>query len=213
MSMRWAMCAAGAALTLIASGSSCAESRTVHIRVEGDSQFEVLYHRAKSNGTGAALGGLLGAGIQAGIESEKDRKKRDELSSHVSTTLWKDSFLPALENALLAKDHIVTWVDSKQPMKAGADLYLIIYPRTHGYRMVDTSTYTVSAYVDLTFGYAFDAGKSSRPIKENFYLAGKEQSAYESIVAEAATANARLDSLHIQAAQRLANKIIYNVKQ
>jgi hypothetical protein len=213
MSTRWAVCAASAALAFIAFGSACAESRTVHIRVEGDSQFEVLYHRAKSNATGAALGGLLGAGIQASIESEMDSKKREELSPHISSALWKDSFLPALEKALLAKDHTITWVDSKHPMKTGADLYLIIYPRTHGYRMVDTSTYAVSPYVDLTFGYAFDAGKSSRPTKENFYLAGKEQSTYENIVADAATANARLEQLHMQAAQRLANKIIYNVKQ
>jgi len=213
MTLRW-ISAPPAALLLICAQAVANESRTVQIRVDGAPKFEVVYHRALTNAMGAAIGGLIGAGIQSSIESDKDAKKREALGPHVATTVWNDVFVKTLNEALQTKGFDPLWVEGKaDPQAPKADIYLTLFPASYGFRMVDSNTALVSAYVEFDAVYSRELLKPRQRLpKEAFYMTNKKQSSYDDLANEPAALSGDVESVLAQAARRLANKIIYNVK-
>lgn len=190
------------------------EARIVLIQADDAPKFDVVYHRAMTNATGAVIGGLIGAGIQAGIESDKDSDKRASLSPHVSADIWTEAYVKALNDALVAKGFEPRWVTSKdKPKDLKADVYVMLYPNSYGFRMVDTTTALVSAFVEFDAIYSREPPKSKKKSdKEAFYLTGQKQSSYEDLAAQPGSLNAEVEAVLTAAARRLANKIIYNLK-
>jgi hypothetical protein len=213
MSLRW-ISALPAALLLICAQAVANESRTVQIRVDGAPRFDVVYHRARTNAVGAAFASVIGAGIQYAIESEKDANKREALGPHVSAGVWNDVFVKTLNEALQAKGYDPVWVEGKaDPQAPKADVYLTLFPASYGFRMVDSNTALVSAYVDFTAVYSREPHKPrQRLTKEAFYMTNKKQSSYDDLANEPAALSGDVESVLTQAARRLANKMIYNVK-
>jgi hypothetical protein len=209
MKVHWAA-AAGLLLALGCAGVS--HARTIEIRTEGTAKFDVIYHRATSNVTGAVIGGLIGAGIQAGIESDQDAKKREPLVPHVTPAAWREVFVTALDEALTAKGIEPKWLD-RDDRPAGADIYLLIQPGSYGFRVVDSATMLMSAYVEFEAAYSKEPLKGrNKPPREVFYVTDRKQVPYSSLVQEPATLDGEIRSVLTQAARRLANKIAYNVK-
>lgn len=207
--------AAAAALLLPAFPSVAQDAhRKVAIEIEGKAEFDVIYHRALSSATGAVLGGLIGAGIQSGIESDADAKKRAAIYPHVAEQAWRDVFIKTMTETLAEKGLEPVWIDDGTTPKAGtADLYLVLYPSKYGFRIVDTASQMVAAFVE------FDAVYSSKPIsarnkpdKEAFYLTDRSQVSYDQLLADPAGINPRVESVLKMAARRLTNKMVYNVK-
>lgn len=204
------------AVVLLASSplAGAGESRSILIEVDGEAKFDVVYHRALTNATGAVIAGLVGAGIQAGIEAERDTKKREQIRPHVGEHVWRDVYVKTLNETFRAKGIEPIWVEGDdRPKDFKADLYLLLMPDTYGFRMVDSTTSLVSSYVE------FDAVYSSQPInprkkfpKEAFYVTSRKQASYEALVADSPGLNAEVEAVLVQAARRLANKIVYNVK-
>ncbi len=77
--------------------------RTIAIEIDGKAEFDVVYHRARTNATGAVIAGLVGAGIQAGIEADQDARKRDALYPYVAEQAWRDVFIKTMTDTLAAK--------------------------------------------------------------------------------------------------------------
>lgn len=186
--------------------------RTIAIEIDGKAEFDVVYHRARTNATGAVIAGPLGAGIQAGIEADRDAKKRAALYPYVAEQAWRDVFIRTMTDTLAAKGLEPVWVDAGSRSKPeSADIYLTLYPETFGFRMVDSTTRQVSAYVE------FDAIYSSQPIsgknkppRESFYLTDKSLLSYEELMEDTAKINSHIESVLALAARRLTNKVIYN---
>jgi hypothetical protein len=186
--------------------------RTIAIEIDGKAEFDVVYHRARTNAVGAVIGGLVGAGIQAGIEADQDAKKRAELYPYVAEQAWRDVFIKTMTDTLAAKGLEAVWVDAGSHAKPeSADIYLTLYPETFGFRMVDSTTGLVSAYVE------FDAIYSSQPIsgknkppRESFYLTDKTLFSYDELTKDTSKINPHIESVLALAARRLTNKIIYN---
>lgn len=201
-----------AALVLLAAPVAADENRAIQIRVDGAPEFDVIYHRAETNMTGAAFAGVIGAGIQVGIEAERDSTKRKELKPHVADDVWQKAFVTTLNDALLAKGFEPRWVEGQASSKdAKADIYLIVFPASYGYRVVDSSSMRVSAYVEFEAAYAREPIKRPKS-KEPFYLTYKEQAAYDDLLKATSRLNGEIEAVLAQSARRLANKIIYNVK-
>jgi hypothetical protein len=204
----------GVLLLAVSASALAAEPRTIHIRQEAAPRLDVFYHRATSNATGAVLGGLIGAGIQAGIESDKDRDKLAAIRLHVPGDAWQEIFVKALDEALRSKDIEPTWVEGKDNADAAPpDLHLSLFETSYGFRMMDTATALMAAYVE------FDAAYSTKPVetrrksaREAFFVTGKQQASYEDLVADGARVQTEVEHVLEQAARRLANKIAYNVK-
>lgn len=200
-----------AALVLIAAPVSADATRAIQIRVDGTPKFDVVYHRAQTDATGAVLGGIIGASIQAGVEADRDADKRKEMEPHIADDVWQNAFVKTFNEALAAKGFDPQWVEGKAGGKdAKADVYLLLFPASYGFRVVDSTTLLVSAYVEFEASYAREPIK--RAEKEPFYLTDKQQAAYSDLFLEPASLNGQIETVLAQAARRLANKIIYNVK-
>jgi hypothetical protein len=199
-------------MLLLITSTCAADTKTVYIDIIGEGKFEVVYHRALTNATGALIAGLIGAGIQSGIESDRDSRKRDELQPLINRDSWKTEFLDTLNDKLESSGFDAVWVENTKDIDDG--IVLSIYPDQYGFRMVDTSTQMVSAFT------AFKASISSRSTiknkkqeKEKFYITNKNQHPYHVLLMEDSPVNSELEAVLIKAAKRLANKIIYSTKE
>ena len=201
-----------AVMLLLATSTCAADTKTVYIDIIGEGEFEVVYHRALTNATGAVIAGLIGVGIQSGIESDRDLRKRDELQPLINKDSWKTKFLDTLNDKLESSGFDAVWVENFKDINDG--IILSIYPDQYGFRMVDTSTQMVSAFT--TFKASFSSGstiKNRKQKKENFYITNRNQHSFHDLLAQDSPVNSELEAVLIKAAKRLANKIIYSTKE
>jgi len=201
------------ATSLLLSASAFAEeTRTIYIDVAGQAEFEVIYHRALSNALGAAIGGVIGAGIQSGVEANKDADKANQLQPLIVQDTWRARFLDTLNDKLETEGFEAVWVDKA---KDTGNAYLLrIYPESYGYRMVDTTTRLVSAYV--AFKASFSGGRpmnADSGEKEAYYITGKNQYPFDELLGENSPVNSDLEAVLEKAANRLANKLVYSLKE
>ena len=201
-----------AAVLLLSTSAYAANIEIVYIDIVGEGQFEVIYHRALSNATGAAIGGLIGAGIQSGIESSRDTEKTNELRPLITKDTWKTQFLDTLNDKLESKGFEAVWVENTREVEDG--IVLKIYPEQYGFRMVDTSSRMVSAFIAFKASFSSEHTKSkNKPEKEAYYITNKNQHSYKDLLLKDTPINSELESVLKKAAKRLANKIIYSVKE
>ena len=208
-------CAVAAAMLLLAFPSFAQDlPRKIAIEIDGKAEFDVIYRRALSNATGAVLGGLIGAGIQAGIESNEDAEKRAAIYPYVAEQAWRDVFIKTMTDALAEKGLEPVWIEAGASPKPGtADMYLVLYPAQFGFRVVDTTSLMMAAFVEFEAAYSSQpvSGKN-KPAKEPFYLTDKSQVSYDQLLADTAGINPRIESVLKMAARRLTNKVVYNIK-
>lgn len=199
-----------ASILLYTASIYAADTKTIYIEIVGEGKFEVLYHRVLSNAVGAAIGGLIGAGIQSGIEAGKDEEKTKELGPLIAKDTWKNQFLDTLNDKLVAEGFMAVWVESSRD--SGNGNVLKIYPEQYGFKLVDTSTRLVSAFVD--FKASFSSGNMKKEgEKEAYYITNKNQYTYENLLSDKSPVNSDLEAVLEKAANRLANKIIYSMKE
>jgi len=201
-----------ATVLLLSSSCFASEIKTIYIDIVGAGTFEVIYHRALSNATGVVIGGLVGAGIQSGIEAGLDTGKAQQLSPLIAGDTWKTRFLDTLNDKLQAEGYQAVWVNSSKEI--GDGVVLKIYPAQYGFRLVDTTTNMVSAFV--AFKASFWKGKpksNQKSQKEEYYITDKNQHTFDDLLVEGSPANSELESTLEKAARRLANKIIYRMRE
>lgn len=208
-------CAVFVAMLLLAFPNFAQEpSRKIAIEIDGKAEFDVIYRRALSNATGAVLGGLIGAGIQASIESNEDAEKRAAIYPYVAEQAWRDVFIKNMTDALAEKGLEPVWIEAGARPKPGtADMYLVLYPGQFGFRVVDTTSLMLAAFVEFEAAYSIRpiSGKNT-PAKEPYYLTDKSQVSYDQLLADTASINPRIESVLKMAARRLTNKVVYNVR-
>jgi hypothetical protein len=207
--------AVAAAMLLLAFPSLAQDlPRKIAIEIEGKAEFDVIYRRALSNATGAVLGGLIGAGIQASIESNEDAEKRAAIYPYVAEQAWRDVFIKTMTDALAEKGLEPVWIeDGTDPKPGTAEMYLVLYPAKFGFRVVDTTSLMMSAFIEFEAAYSRQpiSGKH-KPAKEAFYLTDKSLVSYDQLLADTAGINPRIESVLRIAARRLTNKVVYNIK-
>lgn len=199
-----------ALLTIILfSNSLCASEKTIiYIDIIGNPKFEVIYHRAKTNAIGAVAAGLIGAGIQAGVESSKDEKKTKAIQPMIEGDYWKSHFLDTINNSLESKNYKAEWVDGSKKISKG--LVLKIYAGYYGIKIADTATMLMSSYVDFNATLTNLDKKEKEGKKKNFYITSKTQKTYENFSSDKVLLNTDLQDALTMAAKRIANKIIYS---
>ena len=208
----WA--AATAMLLLTVPGFAQDSPRVIAIEIQGKAEFDVIHHRALNNATGAVLLGLVGAGIQAGVESSADAEKRAAIYPHVAGEAWRDIFIKTMTDSLAEKGLETVWIDAGSPHEPGtADMYVVLYPAKFGFRIVDSTSQMMASFIEFDAAYSTKpiSGKN-RPVKEPFYLTDKSQVMYDQLLADTADINPRIESVLKMAARRLTNKVVYNIK-
>jgi hypothetical protein len=205
-------------LLLLSTSIYAADTKPIYIDVVGEGKFEVIYHRALSNATGINIAGLIGpgagligAGIQSGVESGRDREKTDQLRLLINKDAWKVRFLETLNDKLETEGFEAVWVEDAK--KTGDGLVLKIYLENYGFKLVDSSTHAVSAFIDFKASLSNGSSKDMEEWeKEAFYLTNRNQYSFEQLLGENSPVNSDLEAVLEKAALRLANKIIYTLK-
>lgn len=201
-----------AVLLILAGPVSAASPTIVYINVIGEADFEVVYHRAESNATGAVIAGVIGAGIQSGIEKGKDSEKEDQLRPLINRESWKEQFLDTLNDKLVAEGYEAVWVEDARDI--GEGIVLKIYPDKYGFKMVDTSSRMVSAFITFKASFSGSSRRDQKAAeKEDYYIANRNQHSFNELLLEHSPVNAELEATLKKAAKRLANKLIYNMKE
>lgn len=192
-------------------GTASASDKTpIYIEVIGEADFDVLYHRANSNSTGGLIGGLIGASIQLGIEADRDRGKVAILSPLLADKeTWQIHFLEKLNERLNAKGYEAILAESSKDVEDG--LLLKIYPDNYGFKMVDTSTALVSAFVEFEAILLQTSSKAKKnKKKQRVYVTAKKRRPWQDFLDDQDTVNSDLEAALEKAAKRIANKIIYS---
>lgn len=197
---------------LLSISASASDSEFIYIEIVGQGEFEVLYHRVLSNAFGAAIGGVIGAGIQSGIEAGKDQEKTNQLRPLIDKEGWKLQFLDTLNDKLESEGFEAVWVEDKKDI--GDGVVLKIYPHSYGFKIVDTTTQLVSAFIDFEASFwRGNSKKAKEQEKEAYYITNRKQYPFNKLLEEGSTANSDLEEVLEKAANRLANKIIYGLKE
>lgn len=192
---------------IIASHSSFA-AETLYVKIDGKSAFEVLYHRATSTTMGAALGGLIGASIEAGIDHSKDGEIKNQLLPQLQDNAWQAHFLNQLNTKLEQNNYKAVWLEDGKTVKKG--LLLTVKPEYHGIKVVNSTEQTVAAFI--AFKATLIDERNVLYKDEPFYITSKAKRTLEQYLAEASPINGDLEYALDKAANRLANKIIYKIK-
>ena len=104
------------------------------------------------------------------------------------------------------------WVEDSKDIDNG--LVLKIYPDRYGFKLVDRSTRMVSAFIDFKAGFSSRTSKNTRENeKEAYYLTNKNQYPFDDLLKEDSPVNTDLEAVLEKAARRLANKVIYSLKE
>ena len=196
------------AITLSGSFVHASGKTIIYIETIGKAEFEIIYHRATSNATGVVIAGLIGAGIQAGVESSKDASKAGEIQPMIEKDSWKVYFLDTLNKKLESKNYEAKWIDSDEKLSGG--LMLKIYPDNYGFKIVDTTTMLMSAYVDFNVTLTNLDIRESEGKKKNFYITSRDRRSFADFSSNKVLLNTDLQAALTKAAKRVANKIIYN---
>ena len=99
-----------AALLLICAQAPANESKTVQIRIDGEPEFDVVYHRAKTNATGASDRRTPGCRHPGWRGSRRDSDKVKEIRPHIADDVWQNAFMKTLGEALQAKGFEPQWI-------------------------------------------------------------------------------------------------------
>ncbi len=200
------------AIAALSSSTNSPANETIYIEIVGKGEFEVLYHRVMSNAFGAAVGGIIGAGIQSSVEASKDEEKTRQLEPLLGKEGWKTQFLDTLNDKLESEGYEAEWVEDTRHIEDG--IVLKIYPESYGYKIVDTTTQLVSAYIDFKADFWRANSKNSKEQeKEAYYITNRNRYPYNKLLEEDSPVNSDLEEVLQKAANRLANKIIYGLKE
>lgn len=178
--------------------------QSIAIVFEDEGKVDVLYHRAMSTSTGAVIGGLIGAAVEEGVRDGKDDKKLALILPHLRDPVCTKQFLLALTEKLEAGGYQPMYSEDSQ----SSPLILQIDIDSCGFKMVNTSTQKVSAFISFE-AKLMSVKKREPELEEKFYLNSKEHYQFEELVATSEKIQPEFDLALEKAGRRLANKIIY----
>lgn len=179
-----------------------ADVKKLNVGVSKEGKFEVFYSRAKSNTTGAALAGLIGAAIQSSAESSNDNAKTQALLAKIQDSSCSSRLLETLQEKLAEKDYQVDLTDEKSPPNLDINIEYC------GFKMVNTQTYLMSPFIRLEIKYSGE--DKADKFDELILITGKKELSYGVLSDADSEIEADFADVLHKAGKRIANKIIYN---
>lgn len=220
------------ALTPLALASP--DKKTLALVIASEGEFEVLFHRAQSTVTGAAIGGLIGAAIEEGVRNSQDSDKKSQLLPHISDAScinhFRSALLEKLANKKIDVDEFPSSTIKAKDKDDGLESdpigniesnnydsfnlevnqqLLSINITNCGFKLVDLTSEKVAAFIDFKSSLT---NKADSENKENNLFLGKKSYTFETLVQANSNAEEELTSVLKKAGRRVANKIIYGKK-
>ena len=188
--------------------STAADDKKIFIKFNSRDKFDVLYHRVESTATGAVIFGLIGAGIEEGVRSNKDKEKKSQILEHMDNPSCNKKFLSSLQKKLTDKGYESKLVkDGDNNNVTENDLLLEVKTNLCGFKMVDTTADKVAAFINFSADLKKD-GKSI-PFDENYTFTGKKSYSFHQLLDSDVNLDNEFEDVLVRAGKRLANKVIY----
>lgn len=179
----------------------------VNFSLTKSGEFDVVYHRVDPAGAGAAAGGLIGAAIQTGHQSGKDRDKLEVVRPHITLNSCGDILMASFKEKFEKKSISSKEMISGHKFKKG-DLILKIGIDACGFKLTNSVDKLLSSYV-LGKVVFTRKGEKTPLLKERLYLTGKKQFSFDELLNDSDQIDLRLEKILSKAGKRIANKIIY----
>jgi len=188
--------------------STFASEKRIILEVSQSRNYEVVYDRASSSATGAALAGFVGAAIESGIDSGNDSKKRKKLDEFISDPACSTNLYDALKNKLSGANFEIIDKSTLSKKEIKKTLTLRVNVQQCGFKKTDTNTGAVSSFVRAKVGLK-QHKKTVDNLGKTAYLLGKNQYSFESLLESGEQIQKELSSVLERAGKKIANKVIY----
>lgn len=182
---------------------------TLPVHLISTTTFGISYHRAIATGTGAAVGGLIGAGIGAKVSSNKDRDKRELLEPFIENSECEVTLLDSLTTKLASRG--ISAKIEKNPPSISGSRGISLDIKECGFKLTDSQAMLISPYVK--FDLVIRTGKSGESLfQDNLYLIGKKSYSFEEMLARKEGIDQDLQDVLKKAGSRVASKFIYKAR-
>lgn len=162
--------------------------------------FEVVSHRMDPVGTGAAIGGLLGAAVQSGIHSSQDESLKKRLLQTYPEASCSQPLLDAFSERIRASRLFTLQSAGKPAVTADIEI------AECGLHLADTTAVEYVSYVYLKLKVKPAGGAAWN---ESIQISGRNRYGFEDFVNQPGLAKSEMEDALKRAGTRAADKIIY----
>lgn len=215
MSRRVLVLGLGVTLLGCATHNQINVSNTKDIRIDSvaivvleDGAFEVQYARVRDTATGAALLGLVGAAIEAGVSSESDSQRQAEIEKVLGETSPAEALLEAIRTTFESDSDIaLSTFDRKIASAESYDATGIFTVEEYGFTLIDRDSEELHPYI--TF-HAKVTGRNGDVIwDDREKLLGRVSATYDELRAPEGPARKLVMEILGEVGARIAYDIIY----
>lgn len=186
-----------------------AEKPQILLEISKEGSFEVLYDRATSTATGAVLFGLVGAAIEEGVDQSNDKAKENQVLPHLDSPSCSTALLVAMQDTFSKDASYELVLPAGDAGDTTIPLALKITINSCGFRIVNSTNKTVSAYADVKMELSQRDVKE--PVEEEKILVhGGQRVSFTELISQPELINSEFTSVLQKAGKRVANKVIFH---
>lgn len=182
----------------------------VLIDIDGTASFDVLHSRAMSTATGAALFGLIGAGIEEGSRKSSDENLEAELEPHLTDLDCRTAFVGGLVSRLEEKGFETVVAESGTRRRDAYDYVIRIKLRNCGFKMTNTQNREMAAFYYAQYGIEKGDEKASK--LGDLLMTGRTLGSWTEMMSDTERCESEFVKVRQKAGRRIANKLIYRKK-
>jgi hypothetical protein len=176
---------------------------------ETQGDFELLYDRARSTATGAAMFGLIGAAVSEGYNSSNDSKKESYIAKDVQSQDYNQILRNSLTETFREDSSIqVKHFNSRSEVVGeGIDAVAYVGVEEYGFSFSNQNSENLSPYVVLTIKVESSSGQVIWDNREKFV--GESVGYFYELKRDGAIASRSLKELFDEVGSRVSYNIIY----
>ncbi len=176
---------------------------------EKPGDFELLYDRARSTATGAAMFGLIGAAVSEGYNSSNDSKKESYIAKAVQSQDYNQILRTSLTETFRQDSSIqITHFNSRpEVMGEGIDAVAYVDVEEYGFSFSNQNSENLSPYVVLTIKVESSGGQVIWDNREKFV--GESVGYFYELKRDSEIASRSLKELFDEVGSRVSYNIIY----
>lgn len=187
--------------------TEAAEAGKVLVHLEDDSQFQVLYSRAKSTATGMVVFGLIGYGIEESSRSSDDKEREQQILPYISDSTCRSGFLDSMRSRFEEKNFFMILDEERDEDTGDVDYSLFIKIHSCGFKLTNSTSELLSSFYAVT--YRVVAGDAELIEKSDVLLTGRMTAGWAEILANGDLAAEEFFAIRDKAGRRIANQLIY----
>ncbi len=197
---------------LLASSMALSQPKEIKIKLTNKGDFDVFFHRSQSTTTGAIFGGLIGAGIEMGVDKSKDTEMEKTLIEHTGAINCHELLIESFKIKLNKKEQLYQISDEENSENYKHRMTLTLNIKDCGYKLANQESGELAAFVSFKAKLK-EHGSKKLLLDESFMIKSKKHYLFSELLENSDSIKQHIDGVLEKAGKRLANKIIYHKKE